>query len=299
MVDRFIAEGALCGLVGLPAARKTIIALNLAAAVCEGSPFMGRFAVTNSPERVFYLCPEMGLGQLAKRARHLGLDRHAQTRFFLQSGSIARGDEFGLTTLPDELLSGSLVVLDTASRFFEGDENSAEHAKRFADQLLRLKNGGATVLVLFHTPKSARAAQELTLESIRGSGAIGGILDCCWGTKLLEPDDSWGSLSFLTCTKQRDFEAPDFTATCDAESRCTFEGVVQKDSAAKPGRGGRYDKDGKEERALELARAALESDQNLSPRKLAAAVTAGGVKRGKDWASRVKPEILGTGVLVT
>ncbi len=83
-----------------------------------------------------------------------------------------------------EALPKSVVVLDTAIRFLDGDENSSAHIRAFADGILALLRGGAeAVLLLHHSPKDS--GDTMTLENaMRGSGDMGAFLACCWGTRL-------------------------------------------------------------------------------------------------------------------
>jgi RecA-family ATPase len=56
-----------------------------------------------------------------------------------------------------EELPGSVVILDTAIRFIEGDESTSTDIRAFADTNFALLKGGAdAVLLLHHSPKRSR-----------------------------------------------------------------------------------------------------------------------------------------------
>jgi hypothetical protein len=101
-----------------------------------------------------------------------------------------------------------VLIIDTAIRYFQGDENSSEDMKAFGDQCqLLIREGVRAVILLHHTSKNGNT---LTLESGRGSGDFGGFLTCCWGTDLDDYEDAYNSHSLMTCVKQRDFQAGNF-----------------------------------------------------------------------------------------
>lgn len=183
------------GLAGYAGDRKSIVSLNLAAACVTGTPFMGRFAVPNPPTRVLYLCPEMGLRECAERVRGLGMTAHVGKTLFFRT--LDKAGEVRLPDMQPEELDGALVILDTAIRFLEGSENDPQDMARFAEQLFRLRSGGATVWALFHSSK-ASAGQDLTLQNaVRGSSELAAMLSACWATRLIDPTDRFGSNSRL------------------------------------------------------------------------------------------------------
>ncbi len=114
-------------------------------------------------------------------------------------------DSIKLTDL-DEELPGSVVIVDTLTRFVEGDQNSSEDMSRFAKVVFGLKRRGATVLLLHHSVKGASSA--LTLDSaMRGSTELAAFVTCCWATRLADPDNPYQSPSLLVNVKQRDLRA--------------------------------------------------------------------------------------------
>ncbi|MGD0975735.1 MAG: bifunctional DNA primase/polymerase, partial [Candidatus Korobacteraceae bacterium] len=73
LIDGFLVKRSITMLAGPVSSRKTIIALNFAHACCTGEPLFGYFNVLEQPERVIYLCPEMGAASFVKRIKQIGL----------------------------------------------------------------------------------------------------------------------------------------------------------------------------------------------------------------------------------
>ncbi len=69
------------------AQRKSIIALNIAHALCTGEPLFGYFDVTEKPSRTVYLCPEMGAASFVKRIKQIGLGKFMGKTLFVQTMS--------------------------------------------------------------------------------------------------------------------------------------------------------------------------------------------------------------------
>ena len=66
-----------------------------------------------------------------------------------------------------------LIIIDPASRFRGGDENSNLHATRFVQTLEYLAlNTGATVLIAHHTGKGATNSRETSQDASRGASAL-------------------------------------------------------------------------------------------------------------------------------
>jgi len=213
IVDGILYDNSITALAGYAGDRKSIVSLNLAASCVTGHPFMGKFAVANPPKRVIYLCPEMGLRELAKLSKNLGMLPYVGKTLFFRS--LDKSGKIKLSDLTPVELDGSLVILDTAVRFIEGKENDPQDMAVFSDELFRLRNKGATVWVLFHSSK-ASVAQELSLQNaVRGSSEIAAMLSMCWATRLNEPAKRFDSTSRMYPLKVREFEALPFDFGCD------------------------------------------------------------------------------------
>jgi hypothetical protein len=182
----------------------------------------------------------------------------------------------------NECIPGSVVFLDTAIRFLEGDENSSRDVRAFADTIFGLlKRGAESVVLLHHSPKDS--GDNMTLEnSMRGSGDMGAFLACCWGTKLQDPQNPYKSTSFLSNLKQRDFESADFEVTCGADCRMHMvagNGGTVASPTLKSRRAFAGNKDGMDPAAIEF----LKANPALSVRDAVDKLRDLGIKRGKTW----------------
>ncbi|MGE5112989.1 MAG: hypothetical protein ACM3JB_19145, partial [Acidobacteriaceae bacterium] len=197
-------------------------------------------------------------------------------------GTLRLDDEEFLRYVP-----GSVIFLDTAIRFLEGDENSSKDVRAFADSIFALlREGAEAVCLLHHSPKDA--GDSMTLENMmRGSGDMGAFLCSCWGTKLQDPSNPYQSRSFLSNLKQRDFESKDFEVTSGPDCRLHY---VETDTPVKlqTRRGAKANTDGKEEAALAL----LKANPTLSGRLMSALLKESGIQRSKDWVREKRYELL-------
>lgn len=224
--------------------RKSLIALNIVHALLTGDKLFGHFEVIKKPERVLYLCPEVSLGPFTDRVKKIGLLDYVGQTFFYRTLSA----EGHLSLSRPELLQampGSVVVLDTGIRFLEGDENSSQDCRKFADGIFALlRHGAESVILLHHAPKAS--GEMMTLENMmRGSGDLGAFLACCWGTRLQDPSKPYASASFLSNLKQRDFESKDFEVTSGEDCRLRIVGDPETRTATlQPRAGNRGNKDG-------------------------------------------------------
>jgi hypothetical protein len=200
-----------------------------------------------------------------------------------------------LRELTTDELRGAVVIIDTAVRFIQGDENSSEHMRVFAEDCFGLmKAGAASVLVLFHSAKGTKESSELTLENaMRGSGELGAFVSSCWATRLQNPDEPYQSASFLVNVKQRDFESKPFEVTSGTDCRLHIVGTpgtnvrLSTKSVGAPG-----NPDGNEEAALQVIR----DNPTLSLRGIALKLQELGIKRSKSWVGDKRFEVLNTGV---
>jgi hypothetical protein len=184
---------------------KTLVALNMAKSMLEGTPLFGHFHVGNRSKRVVYLVPESGLAPFAHRLRLCKLTQHVGDKFFFHTMT----SQIDLALNDPRLMKaaeGADIFLDTAVRFMEGDdENSAAEARVFAKTLFALLKAGArTVTGLHHAPKGLDRQHVLTLENVlRGSGDLGAALATCWGVYQV---DKSNNTVFVDNVKARDFE---------------------------------------------------------------------------------------------
>lgn len=206
LIEKFLQCGSICAIAAPVAQRKSLIALNAALSLCSGEPLFGFLEVQNRPSRVLYMCPEMGLISLSDRIKKIGATEYLGESFFIRSMNQTL---LRLSDIPEEALEGSVLILDTAIRFLEGDENSSEDMKAFSNVLFAIQRAqGPTgaIMVLYHSPKMTKDASELTLENcLRGSGELGAAITDGHGTRLQEPEDTHGSSSYIRHIKARDY----------------------------------------------------------------------------------------------
>jgi hypothetical protein len=266
--------------------RKSLIALNVAHSLITGEKLFGHFEVVKKPDRVLYLCPEVSLGPFTDRVRKIGLLDFVGERFFYRTmsseGHLSLADE-----ALQEALPGSVVVLDTAIRFLEGDENSSAHVRAFADSIFALlRNGAEAVILLHHSPKATDDGMMTLENAMRGSGDMGAFLASCWGTRLQDPTDPYKSASFLSNLKQRDFESQDFEVTCGPD--CRLHIVPATTVTMQPRNRFRGNRDGRDAEALEF----IKANPKLSMREVARALEEAGMKRSKDWVQERRYQLM-------
>jgi Bifunctional DNA primase/polymerase, N-terminal/AAA domain/Primase C terminal 1 (PriCT-1) len=272
--------------------RKSLIALNVCHSLLTGEKLFDHFEVVHKPSRVLYLCPEVSLGPFTDRIRKIGLMGYVGETLFCRTLS-ADGH---LTLNAPELqpaLPGSVVILDTAIRFLEGDENSSSDVRKFADSIFALMRGGAeSVVMLHHSPKGN--GDTMTLENaMRGSGDMGAFLACCWGTRLQDPSKPYQSASYLENLKQRDFESKPFEVTSGEDCRLHIVGDPRtREVTLQPRKGNKGNKDGKDD----AAEAVIRANPKLKIKELEEQLKALGIQRGTTWIGKARARINGTGV---
>jgi hypothetical protein len=267
--------------------RKSLIALNMVHALVTGEKLFDYFEVVKKPKRVLYLCPEVSLGPFTDRVKKIGLLPFVGHEFFYRTMSAE-----GHLDLTDEVfqmaLPGSVVFLDTAIRFLNGDENSSKDVRAFADTIFSLlKNGAEAVVLIHHSPKDS--GDTMTLENaMRGSGDMGAFLACCWGTKLQDPEHPYESRSYLENLKQRDFESKPIEVTCGADCRMHIVGDPTTDHVSlQTRRGNKGNKDGKDK----AAEAVIRANASMPVRKLQEELAALEIDRGTTWIAKARARI--------
>jgi hypothetical protein len=295
----FLQREGVTGIAAPVRERKSLIAINIVHALLTGEKLFDHFEVVTKPSRVLYLCPEVSLGPFTDRVKKIGLIDHVGERLFYRTLS-----KDGHLKIDDPLLApalpGSVVFLDTAVRFMEGDESSSQDARVFADSIFALLQGGAeSVVMLHHSPKEA--GDVMTLENaMRGSGDLGAFLACCWGTRLQDPQHPYESRSYLENLKMRDFESQPFEVTCGPDCRMHIAGDPSTEIVKlQTRRGNKGNKDGKDA----AAEAVIKAKVHLPVRKLKDELAALEIERGTTWIAktlaRVKAEMGVSGVRVS
>lgn len=291
LIEGFLQRQAIVGLAGYVGQKKSLIAQNMAYSLCSDEPLFGCFRVTRKPSRVLYLCPEMALIGFANRITRIGLLPYVGETFFYATMSLKDG-VIKLPEISTEEAEGAVIILDTAIRFIDGDENSSQHMKELANQAFNIiRSGAEAVIVLAHSNKEMIKSSELTLDNaMRGSSELTAFLSSCWATRLQDPEHPYESKSLLKHVKPRDFEADPFEVVTDRETcRMKFvEGSRGAVVAAKT----IADRDGKEEVALAVIRA----NPDLSQAKIVRKLKEMGITRSRSWVGNKRFDVLHKGV---
>lgn len=197
-----LPEEGLTTVAGLSGHGKTLLALSMTKALVTGSPFLGKFEV-EQPCQVLYLCPEIGEKSLRLRLKAFHLHGCGDE---LLCHTLSNGDSLSLRDCDVlQAAKGRVVVLDTAIRFIEGDENSAQdNNKGLAGSCFRLLEAGAkAVLCLHHSSKNfSTEKSQMTLEnSHRGTGDFGAMASMSFAVKRI---DAGRTLLHIENVKSRD-----------------------------------------------------------------------------------------------
>ncbi len=148
LISGFLQIESVTGLIGPARARKSIVTLNIIHALLTGTKLFGKFDVLNRPARVVYLCPESGKKSLARRIRNMGMVPFVGDSLFFTS---MNSDPIRLENPRlREAMQGSVVFIDTAIRFFDGNENESKDMKVLGDTCQSIIRGGALAIVLLH-----------------------------------------------------------------------------------------------------------------------------------------------------
>lgn len=287
-VEGFLALDSITALAAPVGQRKSLVALNVAHALCTGEALFDYFKVTRQPERVIYLCPEMGLSSFSTRLKAIGLLKYVGESLFCQTM-----DDVSLQLRDlNEELPGAVVIVDTLTRFVEGDQNKAEDMSKFAQEVFRLKRAGATILLLHHSVKgTGNGNGSLTLDSaMRGSTELAAFVTSCWATRLIDPDQPYNSPSLLMNVKQRDFESKPFEVTSGPDCRLHIAGEPGQIKELKS------QKDADAEKVLA---ALLQGSPDMGINKLRDALKEAGFRKGPKWVTKKRAELRGSGVTLT
>ena len=290
---------------GLSGHGKTLINLSVARALLagKGQRLWNLFDVEESALRVVYLIPECAIEPFKHRLRLFRLYEY-----------LAPGDERLLVrTLskgPTPCLSdprilfackGAHVILDTAVRFSEGEENSSgDNQRGLASDIFALLGAGArSVLAAHHSPKPFAKETVMRLENVlRGSGDIGAMLTTAWGIKQL---DDAQNIIHVENIKPRDFQPcgpfqivgrPFIDQAGDFKLLKPPGECGNLSEEAEP-RGGAPEESRKErERRVEMAREWLGEDESLSVEELRGRFKVAGVLVSRSAAKNYRREAL-------
>lgn len=196
LVKNIIPQDAIGMLFGASGTFKSFIAIDLALSVLHGQEWTKRKTVKGA---VYYVAAEGGAG-VSRRvdAWHRGVDvpenlYYCRTPLLLSSKQEIGALRDSIAALPEIPV---LIIIDTLSQTFAGDENSSSDIATY----LRMLNSelraafNCTVLVLHHTGHSAT-------ERPRGSSAITANVDFLLGCYRSDPE---GMNARVDVTKQKD-----------------------------------------------------------------------------------------------
>jgi len=179
---------------GLSGHGKTMTLLSIARALLmgKGHRLWDLFEVEEENARIVYLIPESARSPFKHRLKLFGIYSFlAPDNERLLVRTLSKGRTPSLSD-PHILFAAkdSHVILDTAVRFGEGDENDVDANRRLAEDIFALLAAGArSVIAAHHSPKSFTKETIMTLENVlRGSGDIGAVFATGWGVKQLDAD---------------------------------------------------------------------------------------------------------------
>lgn len=175
LFEPILEAGTVNALFGRPGLGKSLITLEMAA-------YLARWG-----KRVLYLDNENRLADTVERLRAFNVSPHELDNLIMYSFSdippldTHEGGQH-LAALADEN-EPDLVVVDTATRFVEGEENSASTwLQLYRCSMVPLKSRGIAVLRIDHPGKDDSKGQ-------RGSSAKAGDVDSVWWLRTDERED--------------------------------------------------------------------------------------------------------------
>ena len=183
LLEPYLPRGRMTAVWADRKAGKSLLSLEVAAALATGRPILGRWRST--PMHVAYFDMEMTEDDLSERLEDMGYGADVD---------LSRLHYYLLPSLPplDTAEGGSaveaivvrdraeVVVFDTMARVVQGDENESTTYRSFYQHTgLRLKMRGVTGLRLDHSGKDPT-------KGARGSSAKGDDIDVGWELKVAE-----------------------------------------------------------------------------------------------------------------
>jgi hypothetical protein len=292
LIEGFLPVQAIMGIGAFVGQKKTLAALNIAFSLCSGERLFGKYEVSQKPARVLYLGPENGLISFSDRVNRIGLRDYLGQTFFYATMSMPEHTPLG--ALQPEEIAGAAIIIDTAIRFTDGNENDATHMKEFAKQAFSLiRDKAACVIMLHHSPKGMTKTAEMTLEnSFRGTGELSAFLSVALAMRTQDMDHEYESASLLRFVKQRDFEPRPSSFEVQTNRETCRMMFVDGSGGAMVKLGNTANKDGKDEAATALME--TKANRQLSNVKMSKLLLASGIDRSKEWV-RLKRGELGIG----
>ena len=176
IVEPLLPARRLIALYSAPKVGKSLLMLELAAAIASGRPILG---TTPTPRRLLYVDFENDpRTDIRERLRNMGYGPHDLANLTLLSyPNLASLDsEKGSQELMSaiEVYGAEVVIIDTVSRSIAGDENENDTWLDFFRHTgLKLKQAGVALIRLDHSGKDETKGQ-------RGGSAKSGDVDAVW-----------------------------------------------------------------------------------------------------------------------
>jgi len=202
LVEGLVPKSNITFIAGAPGSTKSFLALLTSLCIASGTNLFGE--ITCKQGIVLYVDEENGKEEIKRRLELLknayGFSDQAleNIHFMFYQGFRVdkRWTKHIIEAIPEK--TPDLIVIDSLVRVLEGDENSAEDARKLFNSFRPLmRDHGTTILVLAHCRKTNRNTS-LDLNSIRGSSDF---VACASSVLLLDPQ---GKNTFcLTQVKNR------------------------------------------------------------------------------------------------
>lgn len=183
LIHGVLRRGHVALLVGKAKSAKTWAAIECAVSVATGTPWLGFPCERGS---VLYIDPELDRASLdvrfSKVCAALGVSSEEVDRNVVKWCLRGAPDATTESLIHDLNVRGeearfSLVVMDSASCFVEGDENKSVDLRKFAAYVLRISAiTGASVLLIHHMGKGDAGDRD-SIERARGSSVWGDFPD--------------------------------------------------------------------------------------------------------------------------
>ena len=199
LVSGLILEGDLVVLAGRPKTGKSLLALQLARSVDEGTPFLGR-STAQAP--VLYIALEDGVARLSERLKAANW-RPTKTFFWTDQLTLGNGGIESIRGISDAC---GLIIIDSLRAACGPDVDENDNAKMggIVQKLANLAHEtGKPILITHHTRKGD---PDDDFDSIRGAGAIRGAYDI---GMLLKRSGSDGTSRLRV--ESRDRQVPDMS----------------------------------------------------------------------------------------
>jgi RecA-family ATPase len=180
IIDKIIADKAVCLLVGKAGVLKTFLAISISYAVASGNDFLNKFK--SKQGKVIYLDKENGYSIMKKRTsmvkRGLELTEDYDIGFICFSQiKIDKKKDIEAIEKILEKHKPRLLVIDTYRRAISFDENDAGSVSELFVDTLRpmVEKYNCSILLLHHNRKGGSAGDEM--DELRGSSDLANYAD--------------------------------------------------------------------------------------------------------------------------